>query len=162
MALTMLAWIVAIPLLGFATGLRSMTGIMVLCWFAYTGNLTVDGTWAFWLAKLATAIVFTVFAAGEYVADKLPNTPNRTSPIGLTARLVVGGLVGAAAATGLNGSAFEGIILGALGALLGAFVGFHVRRDLVANAGWADWTAALTEDAVAALSAVFALNIITG
>jgi uncharacterized membrane protein len=161
-AITMLSWIVAIPLLGFATGLRSMTGIMVLCWFAYTGNLPVDGTWASWTAKLVTAIIFTVFALGEYVADKLPNTPDRTAPIGLITRLIFGGLVGAVAATGLNGSAFEGILLGALGALLGAFIGLHVRRDLVASTGWPDWTAALTEDAVASLCAVFALNIVTG
>jgi uncharacterized membrane protein len=162
MAMTVLAWMVAIPLLGFATGLRTMTGIMVLCWFAYTGNLPVDGTWASWTAKLATAIIFTVFALGEYVADKLPNTPNRTAPIGLISRLIFGGLVGAAAATGLNGSAFEGIILGSLGALLGAFIGLHVRRDLVASTGWPDWTAAITEDVLAVLCAAFALGIVTG
>jgi uncharacterized membrane protein len=162
MAMTMLAWIVAIPLLGFATGLRCMTGIMVLCWFAYAGNLPLDGTWAWWIAKLAVAILFTVFALGEYVVDKLPNTPNRTAPAGLISRLIVGGLVGAAAATGLNGSAFEGIILGSLGALLGAFIGLHVRRDLVASIGWPDWTAAVAEDAVAVLCAVFALGIVTG
>ncbi|NYF78540.1 DUF4126 family protein [Granulicella arctica] len=158
----MMSWMLAIPLLGFATGLRSMTPIAVLCWFGYFGTLPVHHDWAFWTTRLVTAIVFTVFAVGEYIGDVLPQMPNRTSPVPLTARLILGGLVGALAATALHGSALEGIILGSLGALLGAFVGFHVRRDLVQSTGWPDWTAAITEDAVAILAAVFAMAIVTG
>jgi uncharacterized membrane protein len=160
-AIAMMSWLVAIPLLGFATGLRCMTGIMVLCWFVYSGRLPVDDTWAFWTAKLITAIVFTVFALGEYIADKLPRTPNRTSLGPLIARLVFGGLVGAVAATGLQGDVLEGVILGAVGALLGAFVGFHVRKEIVVSTGWPDWTAAITEDVFTVLCAVFAMGLIT-
>lgn len=162
MALAMMSWILAIPLLGFVTGLRSMTGIVVLCWFAYFGHLSVGGTWASWMATLLAAVVFTLCALGEYVADKLPRTPNRTAPGPLVARLVLGGLAGAAAATGLAGSAFEGIILGSLGALLGAFVGYYVRRSLVERTDWPDWTIALGEDAVSISAAIIALGIITG
>jgi uncharacterized membrane protein len=162
MAIAMLAWILAIPLLGFVTGLRTMTSFAVLCWFAYFGYLSVDDTWAFWTAKLVTVVIITLCALGEYIADKLPNTPNRTAPVGLIARLLFGGLTGATAATGLGGSAIEGIILGSLGAILGAFVGFHFRRSLVERTGWPDWVVALGEDAVAIVCAVVAMGIVTG
>ena len=72
-----------------------MTAMAVLCWFAYRGNLSLDGTWASWAAKLVTAIIFTVLALGEFVADKLPNTPNRTALGPLLVRVVFGGLIGA-------------------------------------------------------------------
>ncbi|HTD97553.1 MAG TPA: DUF4126 family protein [Edaphobacter sp.] len=162
MAIEMLAWLIAIPLLGLVTGLRTMTPMAVLCWFAYVGHLPVDGTWASWTAKLPTAIVFTVLALGEYVADKLPKTPNRTSPGPLAARLVFGGLVGAIVAAGLNGSGIEGVILGVSGALVGAYAGFLIRRELVQRFGFRDWPVALLEDASAVLCAVMALGVITG
>jgi uncharacterized membrane protein len=162
MAIAMMAWLVAIPLLGFATGLRTMTPMMVLCWFAYCGHLPVHGGWTFWTTKLVTALVFTVLAVGEYIGDKLPNTPSRTAPFPLAARLIFGGLVGAIAARGLHGSLPEGILFGALGALLGTFAGYHIRREIVKSTGWPDWTAAVTEDTFAILASVFALGIITG
>ena len=162
MTIVMLSWLVAIPLLGFCTGLRSMTPIALGCWFIYLGHLPVPTGWAFWTTYRVTLIVFTVLAIGEYIGDKLPNTPNRTSPIGLAARIVFGGLVGALAATGLKGSAIEGIILGILGALLGSFVGFHLRRLIVERTGWPDWPVALAEDALTILLSLYAFGIVTG
>ncbi len=94
MAMAMMTWLIAIPLLGVVTGMRTMTAMAVLCWFAYLGYLPLDGTWASWAAKLVTAIIFTVLRLGEFVVDKLPKTPNRTAPGPLLARLVFGGLVG--------------------------------------------------------------------
>src|ERR1700735_1362279 len=112
MAMTIMTWLIAIPLLGLVTGLRSMTAMAVLCWFAYRGDLPLDGTWASWAAKLTTAIIFTVLAFGEYVADKLPKTPNRTALGPLLARVVIGGLVAAIVAAGLDASGVEAVILG--------------------------------------------------
>src|ERR1700722_15937878 len=131
MAMEMMTWLIAIPLLGLVTGLRSMTSMAVLCWFAHFGQLPVDGTWASWTAKWITVIVFTALAIGELIADKLPKTPNRTSPGPLVVRLVFGGLVGAIVAAGLNGSSLEAAILGVLGALIGTFVGFQIRHEIV-------------------------------
>jgi len=87
MAIAIMSWLLAIPLLGVATGLRSLTGIAVLCWFAYLGYLPVGGTWASWTASVAAVAVFTVLAIGEYIVDKLPHTPDRTAPGPLLARL---------------------------------------------------------------------------
>src|ERR1700733_5067482 len=146
MAMAIMTWLIAIPLLGVVTGMRSMTAMAVLCWFAYRGDLSLDGTWASWAAKLVTAIIFTVLAVGELVADKLPKTPNRIAPGPLLVRVVVGGLVGAIVAAGLNGSGVEGVILGVGGALIGAFGGFLVRREIVSRLDCKDWHVALAED----------------
>jgi uncharacterized membrane protein len=157
----MMSWLLALPLLGLATGLRTMTPIAALCWFAYLGYLPVDGTWAAWTARLVTAIVFTVLALGEYIGDKLPKTPNRTSVVPLLARLVFGGLVGSIAATSMNGAGLEGVLLGVLGALVGAFGGYMLRRDLVEKLDCADWKYAVCEDLTAIAAAIFALHVIT-
>ena len=162
MAMEMLTWLIAVPLLGLVTGMRSMTAMAVLCWFAYKGDLSLDGTWAAWAAKLVTAIVFTILALGELVADKLPKTPNRTAPGPLIGRVIFGGLVGSIVAAGLNGSEFEGAILGIGGALIGAFGGFLIRREIVLRTGYKDWRVALAEDASAIFFAVLAMGIVTG
>src|ERR1700743_3955224 len=112
MAMSILTWLIAIPLLGVVTGMRSMTAMAVLCWFAYRGDLPLDGTWASWAGKLSTATLFTVLALAEYVADKLPKTPNRTAPGPLLARVVIGGLVGAIVAAGFGGAGIWGVFLG--------------------------------------------------
>ena len=97
MGMAMMSWLLAIPLLGFATGLRSLTPIAVLCWFGYLARLPVHYSWAHWSTTLVSVIVFTVLALGEYIGDKLPKTPARTAPFSLAVRVVFGGLVGAIA-----------------------------------------------------------------
>jgi uncharacterized membrane protein len=162
MAMAIMTWLIAIPLLGVVTGMRTMTAMAALCWFAYRGDLPLEDTWAFWAGKLVTAIIFSVLALGEYVVDKLPKTPNRTAPPLLLARVLMGGLVGAIVAAGLNGSEFEGVILGVGGALIGTFGGFLVRREIVLRLGSKDWPVALIEDASAILCAVMAMGVVTG
>ena len=139
-----------------------MTPMAVLCWFAYKGHLQLDGGWDAWATKLPTAIIFTVLAIAEYVADKLPKTPNRTNLGPLLVRVVFGGLVGAIIADGLDGSGFEGAFLGIVGALIGTFGGFLIRRELVGRGGGSDWPVAVVEDAIAIGCAILAMGIITG
>jgi uncharacterized membrane protein len=162
MTMAILTWLIAIPLLGLVTGMRSMTAMAVLCWFAYKGDLSLDDTWASWAAKLTTAIIFTMLALGELVADKLPKTPNRIAPGPLLVRVVMGGLIGAIVAAGLNGSGVEGVILGVGGALIGSFGGFLVRREIVSRLDCKDWHVALAEDATAIICAVLAMGVVTG
>ncbi|HXC96926.1 MAG TPA: DUF4126 family protein [Edaphobacter sp.] len=162
MAMAIMTWLLAIPLLGVVTGMRSMTAMAVLCWFAYRGDLSLDDTWASWAAKLVTAIIFTVLALAELVADKLPKTPNRTAPGPLIVRIIMGGLVGSIVAAGLNGSEVEGVILGVGGALIGAFGGFLIRREIVLRLGSKDWPVALVEDASAIICAILSMGVVTG
>lgn len=161
MAVAVISWLVAIPLLGLATGLRTMTPIAVICWYAYIGYLPVDGSWASWTGRLSVAIVFTVLAVGELIGDKLPQIPDRVSPGPLMARLVFGGLCGSIAATAISGPGIEGVLLGVLGALLGAFGGFMVRRHLRERFECGDWIVAVCEDATAILLAIFAMHVVT-
>jgi uncharacterized membrane protein len=164
--MAILSWLLAIPVLGMMTGLRTMTPMAVGCWFAYFGSdgghLPLGGTWAFWAARPVSAIVFTVLAVGELIGDKLPMTPNRTAPGPLLARIFFGGLVGAITATGLKGPLIEGLLLGAFGALLGAFLGFQLRRLLVERTGRPDWNIAVLEDAFTILVSVYAMGVVTG
>ncbi len=51
MAMQIMTWLIAIPLLGVVTGMRSMTAIAVLCWFAHAGYLPLDDTWAAWAGE---------------------------------------------------------------------------------------------------------------
>jgi uncharacterized membrane protein len=161
MAIAMMSWILAIPLLGVATGLRSMTPMAVLCWFAYLGYLPLEGTWASWTARVASVAIFTALAVGELIVDKLPRTPNRIAPGPLLARLVFGGLAGSIAATAMDGPGLEGVLLGLIGAALGAFAGFMIRRDVVESVGCPDWPVALAEDILTILSALFAMHVVT-
>ena len=162
MAMAMMSWMIGIPFLGFATGLRTMTPMAVLCWFAYFHHLPIRGGWAFWAAHLVTAIVFSVLAVGEWIGDTLPNTPNRISAFPLIARICFGGLVGSIAATGLRGSFVEGLLLGAIGALAGSFIGYQLRVGLRRHYGWPDLPLALGEDVLAVALSVLAMGIVTG
>jgi uncharacterized membrane protein len=161
MLIAILSWLLAIPLLGVTTGLRAMTPMAVLCWFAYLGYLPLEGTWAAWMASATAVVVFTVLALAEIVADKLPRAPDRISLGPLTARLVLGGLIGSIAATAMIGPGLEGVLLGVVGAALGAFAGFMVRRDMVERIGCAEWKVALVEDLIAVACAGFAMHVVT-
>lgn len=85
-------------LFGCVDGLRSLTPPALVCWAAYFGWVHFAGKLAFIDAR-STLIVFTLLAVLEVVADKLPNTPARTAPLGLIARICLGGACGLALAT---------------------------------------------------------------
>jgi uncharacterized membrane protein len=161
MAIQLLSWLMAIPLLGVMTGLRAMTPMAVLCWFAYLGYLPVENTWAAWTASVAVVAAFTMLALMECVFDKLPQTPDRIAAWPLLARLVFGGLIGSIAATAMAGPGLEGVLLGVVGAALGAFAGFMIRRDMVERTGCPDWLAGLVEDVLAVACAGFAMHVVT-
>lgn len=161
MTLEVLTWLIAIPLLGFITGMRTMTPMAVLCWFAWLKLLPVD-PWAAWTAKLPVAIAITLLAALEYAADKYGRSPRPTRPSVLLVRLFLGGLVGAIVATSLDAPASEGVILGILGALLGSFCAYQLRHQLTHRIGCKVWHITLSEDIFAVVCAIFCMGIITG
>lgn len=154
-------WTIAIPMLGFANGLRTLTPIAVVCWFAYTGHLHVQGTWASWETNLVSAILFTVLAFGEIVGDKLPQTPNRIAAGPLAARIGFGGLVGAVVATSLHLPLALGIFPCAISAVAGAFLGYQLRRFLTHTAKLPDFPIALAEDFVTVGLAFAALRFVS-
>ena len=94
-------------------------------------------------------ILFTLLALVELTVDKLPNTPARTAARGLSARIIFGGLCGAALAVSAGGSLIFAAVVGVIGALVGTYGGYNVRHALVTRGHLPDFAVALAEDAVA-------------
>ncbi|KPF66925.1 hypothetical protein IP88_12495 [alpha proteobacterium AAP81b] len=134
-------------LIGIIAGLRTMMAPTAIAWAAATGGLDLAGSWLAFLGARYTPWIFTALALGELVTDKLPVTPSRKTPPQFIARLISGGLGGAAIGIGV-GSLWFGLALGVVGAVIGTFGGAAARGWLAARLG-SDRPAALIEDAVA-------------
>lgn len=134
-------------LIGVVAGLRSMTPPAVVSWAALLGWLHLENSWLAFLGFAATPYILTVFALGELIADKLPKTPSRKSPVGFIARIVSGALCGAALCA-TNQAVIGGIVVGVIGAILGTLGGYELRTRLAMVVG-KDLPIALLEDAIA-------------
>jgi uncharacterized membrane protein len=135
--------------IGVVAGLRSLTAPAVVAWAAHLGWIDLSRSpLAFMGSGWATGI-FTLLAVLELVADQLPATPARTTAGPLTARIVMGMLTGACLGTAGGVSLWAAAILGALGAVAGAFGGYRARVGLVRALRVPDFPVALLEDLVA-------------
>lgn len=135
--------------IGLVTGLRSMTGLALVCWAAHLGWLDLEGSRLAFLESTLATYTFSALALGELVADKLPFIGNRTSPGPLFGRIVLGALSGAALCVAAGYSSAAGAILGGAGGLTGAFAGYRARAFLVKTSRRPDWLIALVEDLAA-------------
>ena len=142
-------------LIGLFAGLRSLTAPAVAAWAVHLGRLRIERPLSV-IGSTPAVAIFTVLALLELVADKLPNTPNRTAPRGLIARIVTGGLTGACVAAGAAQRPFIGV-LGAVGGVVGCFGGYQARTRLVKALGTRDINIALVEDLVAIAGSVWVL-----
>jgi uncharacterized membrane protein len=133
--------------IGFVAGLRTFTAPAAVSWAACYGWLNLQGTPLQFLGSEIAVAILSFLAIAEYVADKLPRTPNRTNAGPLIGRILFGGLSGAALAARHSLSA--GAVLGGLGAVIGAFAGYHVRRRLTSRPGVKDIAVAIPEDLIA-------------
>src|SRR4051794_28250633 len=104
--------ILAAFLLGIFAGLRSLTPLAAAACAARVGWMRLDGPLAL-IGSLPALIIFTLLAIVELVADKLPNTPNRTAAVGLTARIITGAFAGGCVASA-GGHFFLGMLFGAV------------------------------------------------
>jgi uncharacterized membrane protein len=136
-------------MIGVVSGLRSFTAPAIVSWAAYRGWFHLSGTHFSFMSSIAAVIILFLLAIGELIADPLPSTPSRTRPIGLIARIILGGLCGAILATVGGQSPSFGSLLGAAGGVAGAFAGRSLRVGLVQRLKVRDFIIALLEDAVA-------------
>src|SRR5215831_10546301 len=83
-----LMFVLSALLLGFVSGLRTLTAPAAVSWAAHLGLLKLAGTPLAFMGSKYTAIIFTVLAVGELINDKLPKTPSRKTPPQFIARLV--------------------------------------------------------------------------
>jgi uncharacterized membrane protein len=135
-------------LIGLFAGLRSLTAPAVTAWAVHLGRLPLGRPFSL-IGSVPSVAIFTLLAIIELVADKLANTPNRTAPTGLIARIVTGGLTGACIAASAGQRALVGAVLGAVGGVVGCFAGYEARRRLVRALGTRDFNVAIVEDLVA-------------
>src|SRR4029078_9434821 len=120
---------------------------------AHFGWLKPDRPFS-WLGSMVAVIIFSLLALAELIADKLPNTPNRTAAVGLSARILTGAFTGACLAVSGGNHLFFGALLGIAGAFAGTFVGFKARTGIVKALG-APVVVALAEDLIAIGGSLF-------
>jgi uncharacterized membrane protein len=145
-------------LIGCVAGLRSMMAPAIVCAAAYLQWVHLEGTPLSFMTSRVTLSVFTFLAISELIVDKLPQTPARTSAMGLIARAVMGGLSGAALAVSGGKSLMAGALLGAAGGVGGAFAGYEIRRGLVTQMKLPDFVVAVVEDLLAISGGLFVVS----
>ena len=137
--------ICAIFAIGMLSGLRALSPIAVICWLALLHRLPLSGWVSFVGSKIAAGL-FTLAALGELVTDKLPKTPSQLKQPGFSVRIVMGGFCGLVLATAGSFSLIGGVLLGAIGAVAGSYLGYFVRSRSTARFGLPDLPVALVED----------------
>jgi uncharacterized membrane protein len=135
--------------IGIVAGLRAMTAPAVVSWGAHLGWLKLHGSPLAFMGSAVAVAIFSLAAIGEYINDLLPRTSSRTAPGPLVARIVTGGLCGACLWGTAGQSLLFGAVLGAVGAVIGAFGGYQVRMGLVKGLNVKDVFVAIPEDLVA-------------
>ncbi len=141
--------------IGFAAGLRSLTPPALVAWAAHLGWLNLSNSPLAFMGSTIAVVIFSLLAVFELISDLRPQTPKRTGPVPLIARIIMGGLCGACVCSAANQSLIVGAILGAIGAVIGAFIGYEIRRRLVAALNIKDIFIALFEDFVTIGAAYF-------
>ncbi len=141
--------------IGVVAGLRSLTAPAVVAWAAHLGWINLHGSPLTFMGSTWSVGIFTVLALVELVADQLPSTPARTAAVGLSARIVTGGLCGACLAVAGGAAPLIGALAGAIGSIAGAFGGYHARVGLVRSLRVPDVIIAVPEDVVAIALGLF-------
>jgi uncharacterized membrane protein len=144
-------------LIGLFAGLRSLTPPAAVAWAVYLGWLTLAGRLSL-VGSLPAVIILSLAAITEVIIDKLPNTPNRTAPLGLIARIVTGGFTGACVSLGGGQRALVGAGLGVIGGIVGCFGGYEIRARLVKSLRQPDFNIALLEDLIAIGGSLFIVS----
>jgi len=134
--------------IGFASGLRSLTPPAVVAWAAHLSWLNLNNSPLAFMGSTTAIVIFSLLALFELFMDLQPSTPKRTAPAPLIARILMGALCGACLCAASNQSLIIGAILGGVGAVIGAFAGYRIRRRLVSGLNIKDIFIALLEDLV--------------
>jgi uncharacterized membrane protein len=142
--------------IGIVAGLRSLTAPAVVAWGAHLTWLNLHGSPLAFIGSTTAVAIFSLLAIGELIADKLPTIPKRTAPAPLLARVVTGGLCGACLFAATGQPLIGGALLGGVGSIVGAFLGYGIRRRLDLHIR--DLVVAVCEDVVAVGLALFLVS----
>ena len=108
-------------------------------------------TWA-GVAAISRRTPTTLFAAGEFIYDKVPTVPSRVAPPLLAGRIAAGAVVGATVGVRAGRNRIGSAILGGLVAFASAHATHRMRRAL--GKRLPPMAAALVEDAIVVGAAV--------
>ena len=144
--------------IGVIAGLRAFTAPAVTTWAAYLGWTHLQHTPLGFLTSIITVVIFTLLAAFEIVNDKRPSTPSRTAPGSLVARVVTGGLSGAAVGVASGQLVKVSVLMAAVGAVVGTFGGYQIRTRTVKALKVPDYVIAVIEDLVAVGGGLFLVS----
>lgn len=131
-------------LIGLVAGARAMTPLAAVSEAAHKGHLPANNGAPALLGHPLVAAGSKTLAAGELWGDKLHSAPDRIVPAGILARLVTGGIAGAALAP--RNKALLGAVLGASGAVAAAYITFDLRMRALRRFG--QTPTGLVEDAL--------------
>jgi uncharacterized membrane protein len=145
--------------IGFVAGLRTMTAPAVVSWAAHLGWLHLQGSPLAFMGSTVAVAIFSLGAIGEYVVDKLPNTPSRTAPTGFIFRVVSGSFCGACVYGSTGQPLIFGAVAGAIGAVIGTLGGHAARTRLVKTLKVKDIFVAIPEDLIAVCLGLFLLCV---
>jgi uncharacterized membrane protein len=139
--------------LGAIAGFRSMAAPATLSRAVSDGRIEgLDDTPFAILGSPGVSTVLRMMEIGEFIVDKLPVTPSRTSPPLLLGRAASGGLVGAALFASENRRSLVGGALGAAAALAAAYAGERLRLRAAEKLGVPHPVVALLEDGLVVLA----------
>ena len=142
--------------IGIVAGLRSLTAPAVVAWGTHLNWLNLEGTPLAFMGSTTAVVILSLLAVGELIADKLPIIPKRTAPAPLIARIITGGLCGACLCAAGAKPLLVGMLLGGTGGVIGAFLGYNVRRRLDMHVK--DVVVAVCEDVLAVGVALFLVS----
>jgi uncharacterized membrane protein len=148
--------------IGFVAGLRSMMAPALIAWAAHRGWINLQETPMASIGSTAAVVIFSLMAAGELVGDKLSLTPKRTAPFPLSARIVLGAFSALCLGAAMHRQLLVVTLLGAIGALVGAFAGYRIRRSLVRKLHARDRVIAIAEDLITLGIAIFVVSTFAG
>jgi len=116
--------------IGAVAGLRTLTAPAVLAWAAKRRWIRIGNSPFATIISAQASTRLTDLAVTELIADKLPFTPSRLKAGPLASRVVSGAVCGATIYGVVERPLVEGAVLGGVGAIAGAFAGYHMRKKL--------------------------------
>lgn len=131
-------------LIGLSAGSRALTPLATVSEAARGGHLANNNPAARLLAHPLFSAGSKALAAGELWGDKMKSAPDRIVPAGIAARLLAGGLSGAALAP--RKQMVLGALLGAGASAAAAYVTFDIRMRALRR--WGQTPTGLVEDAL--------------
>jgi uncharacterized membrane protein len=139
--------------MGAIAGFRSMAAPATLSRAVSEGRIEgLEDTPFAILGSPGISTALRMMEIGEFIVDKLPVTPSRTSPPPLLGRAASGGLVGAALFASENRHSLVGGALGGAAALASAYAGERLRQQAAEKLGLSDSVVALLEDSLVVLA----------